>query len=287
MITHLKQSSQYQRYIQRQAEKDLRKQKTSQGELAIQIKRMFHSILMQEQLEEIAKETKFIKRNRELTPCALVAVLMIGCSGVQNVATLEVITSYLYEWFNIVMKPQSLQARLNNKEAVAFMKQVTTKVMMHEANKIMEKLLKKYLKKKSKNQLYKRILLQDSTVISLPESVARLFKGCGGSASKAAIKCDVIFDQQSHLIVRIKCVAGKVPDSSLSGDILEYLNEGDLVIRDLGYFNLENFANMFRNKINFISRLKKNVKIYLTENDENPLNLIEYLKTKGIRKKRG
>lgn len=282
MIMNCKQSRQQRRYMQRQAKKDLKKQERVESEVATQIKRIFHSVLLQEQLDEIAKTTKFITRQRELSSTAIVAVLMLGCSGSQNISSLETISSYLNKWFNISMKPQSLQGRLNRKESVAFMKEVATRIMMHEANKAMHKLLKNHTKIASKHHLFKRILLQDSTVISLPESVSRIFKGCGGSASKAAIKCDVIIDQVSHLIVRIKYVAGRIPDSSLSSDIIEYLSEGDLVIRDLGYFNLDNFTSMVRKDIKFISRLIKKVHVYLTKDEEIHLDLIKYLEKLGI-----
>lgn len=240
---------------------------------------------MKKELDEIAKKTKLITRKRELSSMAIVAVLMLGCSSSEKISSLETICSYLNKWFNISMKPQSLQARLNRKECAAFMKEVATKVIMHEANKTMDKLLKKRVRGKSTNHFYKRILLQDSTVISLPESVARIFRGCGGSASEAAVKCDVVIDQISHLIVRIKCIAGKVPDSSLSSDILEYLREGDLVIRDLGYFNLDSFVSMVKKDIKFISRLSKTVHIYLTKDEKTPLDLIKYLESIGVRNK--
>lgn len=183
------------------------------------------------------------------------------------------------------MRPQSLQEKLNRKESAAFMKEVATSVMMHEANNAMNRLLKKIAKGSKKYHFYKRILLQDSTVISLPESVARIFKGCGGSASKAAIKFDIIIDQANHLILRMKSVAGRIPDSSLSGDIIEYLREGDLVIRDLGYFNLDNFTTMVQKNIKFISRSAKKVNIYLTEKAETPLSIKDFEKfgiSKGI-----
>jgi hypothetical protein len=244
MIMNCKQSRQQCRYFQRQEKKDLKKQEGVEREVATQIKRIFQSVLLQEQLDEIAMVTKLITRRRELSSIAFVAVLMLGCSGSQNISSLEILSSYLNKWFNISIKPQSLQGRLNRKESVAFMKEVATRVMMHESNKVIDKLLKKHIKRGSEHHLYKRILLQDSTVISLPESIARIFKGCGGSASKAAIKCDIIIDQVSHLVVRIRCVAGRIPDAALSEDIIKYLREGDLVIRDLGYFNLKDFTVM-------------------------------------------
>ena len=285
MITNHNQSRQQCRAEKRLEKKRIQRQERIESEAATQIKRLLNSVLSVDLLNEIARRTGFIIRQRELSAIAIIAVLMLGCSGSQDISSLEIICLYLHKWFNISMKPQSLQGRLNKKELTVFMKEITTKIMMHESNKIMDKLLKKRAKGNLKHHLYKRILLQDSTVISLPESVSRIFKGCGGSASKAAVKCDVIIDQVNHLIVRMRCVAGRIPDSSLSGDIIGYLREGDLVIRDLGYFNLNNFTAMIKKDIKFISRLTKKVHVYLTKDEDNHLDLIKYLEELGVSKK--
>lgn len=285
MISRAGQSRQQRRQIQRQQQKSLTKQNNLEKEVSTQIKRIFNSILLQEELEEIARETNFINRRRQLGSSAMVAVLLLGCSTSQDILSLETMCSFLNKWFNISIKPQSLQARINSPKCAAFMKKVSVKVLMHEANKVMTRLIKKHSQKRLKKHLYKRILLQDSTVISLPDSVARIFKGCGGSASKAALKCDVIIDQVNHLIVRIKCISGKIPDSSMADDLIEHTQKGDLVIRDLGYFNIGNFLIMIKRDVKFISRLKKNVHLYLRKKDGIPINIIKHLETLGISSK--
>lgn len=123
-----------------------------------------------------------------------------------------------------------------------------------------------------------RILLQDSTVISLPDDLKKLFKGCGGSASEAAVKCDVIIDQKNRQVIRMKCVAGVVHDSNMSVDILNIVEKGDLIVRDLGYFNLSHFSRIISKKAYFISRLSSSVNIFKNITDTTPIDIIEYLK---------
>jgi hypothetical protein len=253
--------------------------------VADQINVLLNDALSENELNEIALNTKFLVRERELKPFAMVAILLMGCfNGAEEVSTLETMCCYLGKWFDTHMKPQSLQEQINCKECADFIKKVAFKIMMHESNKIVAKLLKR--SKKIKSSLFRRILLQDSSVISLPETVSKIFKGCGGGSSKSAAKWDMIIDQTNHLILRCRCLSGKTPDASLSKDIFSFAEEGDLVIRDMGYFNLSHFTLFNKKNIWFISRLKSDVYVYLNKTDEQPINIIEYLESLNLKKKK-
>ena len=78
-----------------------------------------------------------------------------------------------------------------------FIKEIMSRVMSYKIDKFLKRTLGE--RRSMIARLY-RILLQDSTVISLPDTLKRLFRGCGGSASEAAVKCDFIIDQSNHLI---------------------------------------------------------------------------------------
>ena len=149
-------------------------------------------------------------------------------------------------------------------------------------NKSIKKL---FPKKRFKINLFSRLLIQDSTIISLPDSLSRIFRGCGGTSSKAAIKIDFIIDQNSRLILRVKCTSGRTNDGKMAKDIIEILDENDLVLRDLGYFNLSDFLKIGNKKGYFISRLTKNTQIYLTKEGGNPIDIHKYLTKLGIKNK--
>lgn len=278
MITTLPKSRQQIRQIRRNENKSIRALNTAEILLASKIKRLLNQVFSENELNQIAIQTKFQTRSRKLTPFAVVSILLMGClNGTEDVASLEIMCCFLRKWFKIHILPQSLQEKINSKNCADFIKTVATKVIMHEINKTIPKLAKK-------TKSFFRILLQDSTVISLPETVSRIFKGCGGSASKAAVKCDVILDQNNHLIIKWKWISGKIPDSCLSSDILDVAQEGDLIIRDMGYFNLPHFSLMIKRNIRFISRLKSGANLYLKKDDEKQINIIEYLNKSNIDK---
>lgn len=207
---------------------------------------------------------------------------VINTTESDPIPSLERLCLILRKWFKIDVLPQSLLERINRKETALFIKEITLEVLKYEVNKSLVKCLKN---RRFGIDLFSRILLQDSTVVSLPETLWRMFRGCGGAASKAAVKYDFIIDQCSHVIVRVKFTAGKNPDATMSGEIINYLEEGDLVIRDLGYFNLSQLSKINNKNAYFISRLSISANVYLNKEDKNPIDLIEHLKKLNINDK--
>jgi len=284
MISSQPKSRQQLRHEKKVEKKSADKLESTESAVATKIKNLLSRAFSERQLNEIAKETNFFCRERKLSSYVIVSILLMGClNGGEEVSSLETMCCFLRKWFNIFIKPQSLQERINSKECADFIKKVSIVIMIHEANRVISKLMS--VQKNSNTKLFKRILLQDSTVISLPDTVSRIFRGCGGSASKAGVKCDIILDQKNHLILKYKCTSSRIPDSSFSSEILSIAEENDLVIRDMGYFNLSHFTIMNGKRVKFISRLKIGVLIYLKENDKEPVDIIEYLKSFGRNKK--
>lgn len=276
-------SRQVRRHEERKRKKTEHIQSNLEKEAHYKVNNLLRQVFTEQKIVELAKSSNLHERNRELgKPLVIVGILLMGCiSDVNNnPKSLEKMCILLRSWYGISVTPQSLQTKINSPNTVKFIKAIMSEVMKHEVNKALKKLLKK-----PKIKFFNRILLQDSTVVSLPETLKRIFKGCGGSASKAAIKCDFIIDQNNNSVLRVKCVSGRIPDSSLSNDIISYLEEGDLVIRDLGYFNLSQLLKIKENKAYFISRLSISTKIFLNRNDKNPVNLIQHLQDLGINKK--
>ena len=285
MVSLYKQSRQACRYRKRKEQKAKRVQDNVERNAYFNIKNLLKRILSEKTLQEIAIKTGFQERNRELTPMALVGILMLGCSnGCDDVpiASLDTMCLYLRKWFDINVKKQSLQKKINRKETSMFIKEVMMKVMSHEIDKMLSKLLQS---RRKKIHIFTRILIQDSSTISLPETMSRIFKGCGGAASKAAVKFDYIIDQVNHLIVTMKCISGKVSDAALSGNIIDHVRENDVIIRDLGYFNLSNFSKIVSKNAYFLSRLSNGVNVYLNKTDEQPVALIKHLEKLDVKRK--
>lgn len=128
---------------------------------------------------------------------------------------------------------------------------------------------------------YKRILLQDSTVIALPSWLSWCFPGnVSRGEKKAQLKIQVVYDILANHFVYFEITPFTANDQSKSKDILSIATPEDLVIRDLGYFVLESFNEMIDKQIPFVSRLRYGVKIYDTETGKE-INLLKQLKKSG------
>lgn len=286
MLTHSNTSRQARRKEERDNARALKREAIAKMKAVQKVTNLISRIFKDESIEALAYKMGVIDRKRELTPLALVGVLMLACDG-ESVNSLESMCSDLREWFKIYITPQTLQARINNKNTVNFIKMIIDEVMKMETSKILEKILKKgrnlrRLNIKNKLFKYKRVLLQDSTVISLHNNLWRIFRGCGNSSNNAAVKCDFIIDLLNNQIIYMKCISGRIPDASLSKEILSFVKEGDLILRDLGYFNLPHFKQMMNENSDFVSRLSSNVNVYLNQNDEEPIDLVEYFQKNSV-----
>ena len=109
-----------------------------------------------------------------------------------------------------------------------------------------------------------RVLIQDSTNISLPEYLADSFPGACNhrSRKKAGMKIQATYDLLAEQFADFDLSSFRRNDQSASPDILKVARKGDLVLRDLGYFVLSVFKKMNKMDIYFLSRLRNRVGIY-------------------------
>ena len=89
---------------------------------------------------------------------------------------------------------------------------------------------------------FPRVLLQDSTYLQTHEKMADAFKGNGGNASAAGVKVYYSYDVKSEKAEHIAIRQGADSDQGFAEDLAARVQQGGLVIRDLGYFCLNFFA---------------------------------------------
>src|ERR1700730_943936 len=133
----------------------------------------------------------------------------------------------------IDLSAQALCERINDISSSRLMKGILAEIL----GKIHEQITKSCPKIAVGLEGFKRILLQDSTVVSLNEKLEDEYKGArrGNNCVKAQVKIDLIHDLGKGLLIDAKIFRGCEPDQSLAGRILDFVKAGDLVIRDLGY----------------------------------------------------
>ncbi|MCF6149840.1 MAG: transposase [Candidatus Kuenenia sp.] len=126
---------------------------------------------------------------------------------------------------------------------------------------------------------FSNVYLEDSTQIELSERLSEEFKGMGGSASKSSIKLDVLYEATHHLLKKVFITGGSYSDQKNGAKVLNEIQEGDLIIRDLGYFDLSVSGSIQEKKAYYLSRLFKGVKVYLSpDSDAEAIDLVSHVK---------
>ena len=204
-------------------------------------------------------------------------IVSFGFLGNGHIA-LTYLVAGLRKHFNIYVSAQGLSKRINSASSVKFLK------------KILQKLLAVQLKLGLKNsfselfEMFNGIYLQDSTQISLNEALSEDFRGQGGGGSTSALKLDFIYDIANLLVYGIKTTDATINDQTHAKEVLRYIKSGCLIIRDLGYFTISVLKKIQESNAYFLSRLSISTNVYLTPEDEEPIDVPQFLKLYEERK---
>lgn len=119
------------------------------------------------------------------------------------------------------------------------------------------------------NAPFKRVLVEDSTVISMAKSNAVHFPNNGnGRVATAGCKCLLVTDLLSGDVLAADLHNARDSDQALAHGILEHCREGDLIVRDMGFFNLDALHFIESRNAFWISRLPASVSLTTTDGTE-------------------
>lgn len=216
------------------------------------VKENFEKFFDKSVINRLSKSSKFVsRRNPKITPFAFVVGLIESCFTRCNTysswaSAIGAITG------NEVTK-QALSKRMNERT-----EDFASKLFSHVLNRKLE-----VLKKDRLFDLFKRVLLGDSTTLSLPEVLASDFPGnVSRGKQKAVARLQCVINIKSMKWLHLSLNAFTNNDQSASPDVLSLLGKGDLLIRDLGYFVLKVLGEIINKKAFFISRLKYGLTLY-------------------------
>lgn len=109
---------------------------------------------------------------------------------------------------------------------------------------------------------FKRVMIDDSTTLSLPDVLAEEFPGnVSRGIQKAQAKIHVMYNLTENNFAFLNVHSFSNNDQSLSADVLPYLQKGDLSLRDLGFTVLDVVSKFIDNGIYFIARKKYNTTV--------------------------
>lgn len=109
-----------------------------------------------------------------------------------------------------------------------------------------------------------RVLVQDSTCISLPARLAALFPGPANQSAKkqACLRIQCLYDLLTECFVSFSLSAFTRNDQASAGDLVPLLKPRDMVLRDLGYFTIDSLKAIAAKGAFFLTRLRYGVSLF-------------------------
>lgn len=201
--------------------------------------------------DDLARSTGFIQRQRAFSGSQFARTLVFGWLENPH-ATCDELADFASE-LGLTISPQGLSARFSQ-PAVAFFEQLLQLALAQliAADPVAVPLLARF----------PAVLLHDSTTISLPDLLAEQFRGCGGSRGRvaAAIKAHL------RLELRTGCLEGPLLQDGRAHDravgFRRRPEPGSLLVRDLGFFQLDELAAEAGSGRYWLSRLKPRTAIW-------------------------
>jgi hypothetical protein len=183
--------------------------------------------------------------------------LLLFCASSSNGVSLEQASTQLYTDYGLSITKQSINGRFNE-GAVNFVKEVLKEVLEKELSHVF---CDSFLPQ------FNYVRIKDSTRFNVCDRLSDHFKGSGGGngVRKASVCIQYEYDIKSGKILDLEITQGTINDATNARLTQANINNRDLVIRDLGYYNLEILESFRRNGASFISRLNTTSAIFDVE----------------------
>ncbi len=213
-----------------------------------------------------ARTSGFIRRQRQVTGAGFVQALVFGFLANPQ-ATLEQLAQSAAN-VGMPLSPQGLDKRFTQAAATCLQQVLAAAVQqVVAAHPVAIPILQRF------NGVY----LLDSTTITLPDALASVWQGCGGTAtgSAAALKVQVLGNLTTGALRSVGLEDGRASDQRAPVQAL-VLPPGALRIADLGYFTLEQIATAQAQGSFVLSRWYPRTALFAP--DGTPLDLLGVLR---------
>ena len=114
---------------------------------------------------------------------------------------------------------------------------------------------------------FKRVHILDSTHTALPEKLSWMWKGSGGDGPGAGMKFQLMLDYKGGKYESIAMTDGVTADRIYIDEAVKQVDEGDLLIDDLGYSKQEAMMDISEGGAYFLSRFNHRIGLYRVAED--------------------
>jgi hypothetical protein len=203
-------------------------------------------------LDALARQTRFQQRSSRKIP-VLKLVLGLVALAAETVLSLERMATVIALAANTSYSKQAFHERLGL-PLQSFLAQIAASLFSQ---------ISRSVKEQGWFRNFRRVLLHDSTVEPLPDHLAAVFPGAKNARRRrsASLKLQLVCDLLHSQVLHVALSGFTRNDQAASPDILQFIQPGDLIIRDLGYFVLKVLEQINLRGAFFLSRYRHEVLI--------------------------
>jgi hypothetical protein len=216
-----------------------------------EVSRKIREVFDEEEIIEIARKTGYLKRKGKLSPIEFLSMCVFYCENICT-SSLEDICDILKEKSKIDISENGLNKRFTE-DAESFLKVFLSRLTSKQL----------HLNKSDINYHFNRIRIADATGFKLPIKYIDKYRGTGSvKAPMSAIKIQLEYDLLTGEYLNYGVFSGTSNDTLYLGTLQEGIRDGDLCLRDLGYYKLSDLKEIHRKNAYFISRMKSYSSVY-------------------------
>jgi len=189
------------------------------------------------------RQTRAVMRQRKFTPASLAMTFILGLLRNPRASVADLAMAAAEAGADV--SPQAVENRFTPR-LVAFLEAMFRRATQQviASSQTLAPLLERF----------SNVILMDSSVIRLPDSVQQQFPSTGGDGGKSALKLQTRLDLQSGALT-VQLEAGKSNDGASTLQKIK-AQPGSLRITDLGYYCIAVFAAIARENAYFLSRIQ-------------------------------
>ncbi len=223
-------------------------------------------------LEQLAQENGFYRRkSRKITVVPL--LISFFSVAIEDSFSLRNWALQLSLLINSTVSKQAIWKRFTTYQ-YQYLQVVLQKVISIETKSFINEIKTTHIFKR-----FNHIYVQDSSIFSLDDKLVNSYAGNFSRGQvKSLIKIQAVIDLKTQLFSFFEISDYSKNDQRSAQDIVPLVAEGDLIIRDLGYFSIGVFEKIDLCKAFFISKLKPQINIYSQTGLK--MNLIQKLRGK-------
>lgn len=240
------------------------------NDFARNVSTLFKSFYSKRILNRLARESGFVqRRDAKLTGFHLAVSMTLG-----GVSSESPSLSSLVNMLSGVVSRTSFHDRIDE-SAVEFMKRAleyTLEVIRRRRSSLSPGVFRRF----------NRVLVWDSSSWGVNEKLHKVFKGTGGSGSKAAVSLQYALDIKSSVLEFFDVTGGTTSDQNYRQQVVDSLGKRDLLLVDRGYFSTNLFQAIGERAAYYISRFTIGTTLYENGIKLNIYRLLKRYQTQSI-----